>query len=123
MHGGAADASLVAAKRMSERKLNEYKAHLLSYGAGVIPVTKVPLPVEASGAWGAELKTYWKELKSKHRLLKKENYIRAGLPHTHSAFTFCQFWPQKVSFAINRATAEMVLEGLHRSREFVSLVA
>ena len=62
-------------------------------------------------------------LKSKHRLLKKENYIRAGLPHTHTAFTFCQFWPQKISFMINRATAQMVLEGLHRSRKFVSLVA
>lgn len=123
MHGGAADASLVAARRMSERKLNEYKAHLNSYGAGIIPVTKVPLPVEASGAWGAELKAYWKELKTKHRLLKKENYIRAGLPHTHTAFTFCQFWPQKISFGINRATAHMVLEGLHRSRKFVSLVA
>jgi len=123
IHGGSADVPLIAAKRMSERKHNEYRAQSIAAGAGIIPVKKVPLPVEASGAWGVEMKAYFKELKGKHRSSKKDNYIRAGVPHTFAAFTFYQYWPQRISFAIARATAEMVLEGLHRSRKFVSLVA
>ena len=92
-------------------------------GPGVIDVEKVPLTMESSGAWGAGLKAFWKELKAKHKALKRENYIRLGIPYTWSAFTFTQYWPQRLSFAVAKHTAQMVIEGLNRARHTAAIAA
>ena len=89
-------------------------------GGIVVSVDKVPLSVESSGAWSKEFRALWKELKSLHRSNNNESYIRQGKPHTWSAFTFAQYWPQRISFMINRTTARMVMDGLKASRIFIS---
>jgi hypothetical protein len=87
-------------------------------GPGGIPLEKVSLSIESSGAWGPEFKKLWCELKAAQKELKLENYIRMGLPSTWTAFTYSQWWPQKVSFAIARMTAQMVIAGLRKARRF-----
>ena len=52
--------------------------------------------------------------------MDKKNYIRAGLPYTFTAFTYQQFWPQKISFEIAKFTAKMVIEGLAKARSLNS---
>ena len=72
---------------------------------------KIPLSFESSGAFGDNMKILWAELKARHSKIQKEDYIRAGLPYTFTAFTFSQYWPQKISFAISKFTARMVMDG------------
>ena len=108
---------------MRDRKLEEFDELKRTIGPGVITTEKVPLTMESSGAWSAELKLYWGELKSKHKALKRDNYIRLGAPYTWSAFTFSQYWPQRLSFAIAKHTAEMVIEGLRRARQVAAIAA
>ena len=113
----------IATQRMRDRKLEEFEELKRSIGPGIINTVKVPLTIESSGAWSDELKLYWKELKCKHKDLKRENYIRLGVPYTWSAFTFTQYWPQRLSFAIAKHTAEMVMEGLSRARHIAAIAA
>ena len=112
--------ALVATQLAGKQKMDEFEAHRNAVGPGVVSVDKVPLSVESSGAWGKELRALWKELKSLHRSNNNESYIRQGKPHTWSAFTFAQHWPQRISFMINRTTARMVMDGLKASRIFLS---
>jgi hypothetical protein len=62
------------------------------HGIGTFEVKKVPLSFESSGAWGPEMLLLWEEFKDEYKQLKKENYIRQGLPCTFTAFTFGQYW-------------------------------
>ena len=48
--------------------------------------------------------------------IQKDVYIRPGLPCTFTAFTYSQYWPQRMSFAISKFTAKMVcMDGLFRA--------
>ena len=86
----------------------------------MVPVEKIPLSIESTGSWGPQLKALWSEFKGIHNFLDKKNYIRAGKPYTFTAFTYHQFWPQKISFEIAKLTARMVIEGLAKARSLNS---
>ena len=111
---------MVATELADKQKLDSFEAHRGEHGPGVVSVDKVPLSIESSGAFGSNLRALWKELKRRHKQEEKENYIRLGKPYTWSAFTFAQYWPQRISFLINKATARIVMDGLKRSRTFLS---
>ena len=97
-----------------------YNLMIASCGVGFMPVEKVPLPIESSGAWSEELHAIFKEASIMHRETSGgQNYVREGKPFTWTAFSFQQYWPQRISFAIARFTAQMVISGLGRSRRFL----
>ena len=117
---GADSYNLVAATLADKNKLEQFNRLIRGNGPGVVPVEKVPISIESTGAWGPQLKAIWSEFKARHSFMKKENYIRAGLPYTFTAFTYQQFWPQKISFEIAKFTAKMVIEGLAKARSINS---
>ena len=107
---------LVAARDSDKLKHSAFNALIRAVGPGVIPISKVSLSFESSGAFGPAMGDLWKEFKNRHAALETQNYIRAGIPHTCTAFTFAQYWPQRISFAINKFTAQMMMLGLRKSR-------
>ena len=86
------------------------------------PYEKTPLSFESSGAFGDNMKIIWAVLKARHSKIQKEDYIRAGLPYTFTAFTFSQYWPQRISFAISKFTARMVMDGIFRAKGRIPLL-
>jgi hypothetical protein len=114
--------SLVASTEADAKKLSEHNHVISRCGPGIIPVEKIPLSFESSGAWGVNMIALWKELKITYKCVQSENYIRQDKPHTWTAFTYAQFWPQRISFAISKYTAQMVIAGLASSRRFACVV-
>ena len=95
MAKGAANWGITAAKISDTSKLRAHRALIASKGPGIFPYEKIPLSFESSGAFGESMKILWAELKARHNKIQKEDYIRAGLPYTFTAFTFSQYWPQR----------------------------
>ena len=122
MAKGAANWGLTAAKISDASKLRAHNALIASKGPGIFPYEKIPLSFESSGAFGDNMKILWAELKARHSKIQKEDYIRAGLPYTFTAFTFSQYWPQRISFAISKFTARMVMDGLFRAKGRIPLL-
>jgi hypothetical protein len=121
---GSASYSLIAAKSADESKMKAHGFLMASAGVGFLPTEKVPLSVESSGAWGLGLRELWKEAKLMHREHTGGlSYARQGKPFTWTAFSFEQYWPQRISFAVARFTAQMVIGGLGRSRRFLRVGA
>jgi hypothetical protein len=117
---GSASYSLIAAKAAHESKTKAHNFMIASCGVGFMPIEKIPLPIESSGAWGEGLRELFREASIMHRETSGGlNYVRQGKPFTWTAFSFQQYWPQRISFAIARFTAQMVLSGLGRSRRFL----
>jgi hypothetical protein len=48
---GVASYSLIAAKAAAESKMKAHNFMIASCGVGFMPVEKIPLPLESSGAW------------------------------------------------------------------------
>ena len=124
MAKGAANWSLTAAKISDTSKLRAHKALISSKRPGIFPYEKIPLSFESSGAFGDNMKILWAELKARHNKIQKEDYIRAGLPYTFTAFmiTFSQYWPQRISFAMSKFIARMVMDGLFRAKGRIPLL-
>ena len=118
---GAANYKLTAAILSDKAKHAAFKALTATVGVGMYQVAKVPLSFESSGAWGPEMIKLWSEFKAVYKGLRRENYIRQGLPCTFTAFTFGQYWPQRISFAIARHTARMVMDGLYRAKRLAGV--
>ena len=116
---GSDSFSLIAAKESDRTKHDLFQRMIRSVGYGVIRTEKVPLSFESSGAFGPNMRDLWEELKDIHKQSSSGNFVREGLPHTWTAFTYVSFWPQQLSFLINRFTAEMVLQGLSVARQSV----
>ena len=108
--------SLTAAKISDTSKLRARKALMSSKGPGIFPYEKIPLSFESSGAFGENMKILWAELKARHNKIQKEDYIRAGLSYTFTAFTFSEYWSQRISFATAKFIARMVMDGLFRAK-------
>ena len=77
---------------------------------------KVPFVLETSGAFGREALALWKWLKACAKAVKLPNYVMSEMPHTWSAFTFQQMFPQRISFAVAKYTAKAVICGLQSSQ-------
>jgi hypothetical protein len=100
--------SLAAATAKETKKRSAHRAMMAQHGVGLLQFDKVPFLCEKAlklGPWP----------KAKARELKLENYVMAEKQHTGSALTFEQVCPQKISFAIAKFTARVVIQGLARS--------
>ena len=112
---GSARQALVAADLGEELKLAAHNKMLETHGFGLVQFEKVPIAFESSGAWGKGMKKLWEQLKIEWKKGPSENYIQLDMPHTWSAFTYAQFYPQLLSFQINLYTARCKLLGVAKS--------
>ena len=118
----AASWGLTAAKISDTSKLRAHIALIASQGPRFFPYEKIPLSFKSSGPFGDNMKIIWAEPKARHSKIQKEDYIRVGLPYTFIAFTLSQYWRQRISFAISKFTARMVIDGSFRAKRRIPLL-
>ena len=107
--------ALAAATAAEEVKAKQHRERVREQGLGMVNFEVVPFAFESSGAWGVCAQKLWSGMKKRFKDAGCEYFLDSSRPRTWSAFTAFQWYPQRISFAVAKLTARLVLRGVKAS--------
>jgi len=110
---------LKAAKIRHDKKLSDFRPMMREAAEAGAPIQKLPLVLEATGAFGKEMRQWWTgmvKLEGEQRGVGLPRSLREqGMENTWSANDWSSFHLQKLSFGLARIQAEAVMKKINQN--------